>query len=46
MIIAIDCRVFPGIHEMGVRGSGFDGIPPGSCLYLGVLGLQKLRAVR
>ncbi len=25
--------------------SGFDGMPPGSCSYLEVLGLQKLRVV-
>jgi len=45
MVIATGYRIFPSAYRLNLTGSGFDDMPLGSCSYLEVQGLQKLRVV-
>ena len=45
MVIATGYRIFPSIHRLNLTGFSFNDMPLGSCLYLEVQGLQKLRVV-
>jgi len=45
MVIPNGYRIFPISIRLSLNGHGFDDMPLGSCLYLEVQGLQKLRVV-